>query len=846
MRFVKHFNTSRTGFLIFLVLVIILAVSFILRVLPIMQMDFSSYGMLHDPDTWYNYRQIEVMVHHFPQYNWFDPMTAFPQGKNVDWGPAFPFFAALAAIVVGANPRFEMMMAASWVPVFFGIFMIPVLYYLGRMLVDWKTGLIAAIFIAFVSGEYFYRSSFGMVDHHIAEVFFTTIFSLVYLYLIKNSGRDDISVRNFPSLKPLIIPALVAGGAFGLGLLVSPTVILFLGIVGIYTVLQYCWNTYHNRVTDYLLVTNILFSLVALIFLAFNGVHSSDFSFIAYSYAQVYSLFLLILGTIFLHVLSLVFRGKPGIFLVLAGGSVAALVIAISLLNPSVSASIATLFGQANEWTTIEELKPISLGYIWSSFNIGFILAVIGLFLAIYHFWKKEVSANLYVSVWAILVIILTIWQIRWAYYSAVVISLLSAYLLGYAIRGDKRGPGVREKEEVQGKRGQKGDKKTRKKSPDRRIPDSLGGTGFSVAIGCLIIFCGVSIVYDYSLAESTRTELLPPQWVGVLEWIEEGTPDPGVSYLGPYESETWINPPSAYGVLSWWDYGHWITYIGKRSPVSNPFQDNVGPSASFFLAESEETADKIADSYGSRYIITDWKMVNTKFPAMIAWYNPALLSGYYTEAYIINTSEIPEYSGTLTLLNQPYYVTMISRLHNFDGSFTAPGRVAYIEYWPPGNDTSLPSLSLYEIQDSNVAREKFARFSAEPHGGKSATLMGFDFGSPLENVTALHHYRLVYEEAGLKPDGEYDPETMVKVFEYIPGARLSGEGTVEVDIQTNIGRTFTYRQESEGGFFTLPYATQGSLYPVKATGPYRIVSSGRTFDVSEDEIKSGLVISGI
>jgi asparagine N-glycosylation enzyme membrane subunit Stt3 len=48
-----------------------------------MRMDFSSYGMLHDPDTWYNYRQIEVMVQHFPQYNWFDPMTAFPR-KNVD------------------------------------------------------------------------------------------------------------------------------------------------------------------------------------------------------------------------------------------------------------------------------------------------------------------------------------------------------------------------------------------------------------------------------------------------------------------------------------------------------------------------------------------------------------------------------------------------------------------------------------------------------------------------------------------------------------------------------------------------------------------------------------------
>jgi len=27
------------------------------------------------------------------------------------------------------------------------------------------------------------------------------------------------------------------------------------------------------------------------------------------------------------------------------------------------------------------------------------------------------------------------------------------------------------------------------------------------------------------------------------------------------------------YGVLSWWDYGHWITTIGERIPNANPFQ---------------------------------------------------------------------------------------------------------------------------------------------------------------------------------------------------------------------------------------------------------------------------------
>jgi dolichyl-diphosphooligosaccharide--protein glycosyltransferase len=101
-----------------------------------------------------------------------------------------------------------------------------------------------------------------------------------------------------------------------------------------------------------------------------------------------------------------------------------------------------------------------------------------------------------------------------------------------------------------------------------------------------------------------------------------------------------------------------------------------------------------------------------------------------------------------------------------------------------------------------------------------------------------------VYEDAARNPDGGYDSNTLVKVFEYVPGARLAGEGIIEVPVQTNLGRTFMYRQESENGWFTLPYSTKGGSYPVKTMGPYRLVSSGRTFDVTEDEVMSGKIIS--
>jgi len=82
-------------------------------------------------------------------------------------------------------------------------------------------------------------------------------------------------------------------------------------------------------------------------------------------------------------------------------------------------------------------------------------------------------------------------------------------------------------------------------------------------------------------------------------------------------------------------------------------------------------------------------------------------------------------------------------------------------------------------------------------------------------------------------------------VFEYVRGAKLQGEGRIEVTIETNTGRTFVYTQESKDGHFLLPYATKNAPYPVKTTGPYRLVSSAETIEVSEQEIMEGATITG-
>ena len=118
-----------------------------------------------------------------------------------------------------------------------------------------------------------------------------------------------------------------------------------------------------------------------------------------------------------------------------------------------------------------------------------------------------------------------------------------------------------------------------------------------------------------------------------------------------------------------------------------------------------------------------------------------------------------------------------------------------------------------------------------------------------MEKIPALTHYRLVHEspsDASVIPFPESESMLLpgvktVKIFEYVTGARIAGEGIIEVPLITDTGRAFTYRQESSGGEFIVPYSTQGNPYGVRATGPYHIIGTTRSFEVPEDAVVKGL-----
>jgi len=347
---------------------------------------------------------------------------------------------------------------------------------------------------------------------------------------------------------------------------------------------------------------------------------------------------------------------------------------------------------------------------------------------------------------------------------------------------------------------------------------------GIAVILAVNLVGASASENIGYAQNGVPRT-MLPNDWRNALEWMGENTPKPGIDYYAIHDKETFTHPDEAYGVMSWWDYGHWITFIAQRAPVTNPFQDNVRSATSFFLATTEKSADKALTATDSRYIITDGRMAGEAFPAIAYWHDAKVVTAPYVTPLLVavgaDTYRIEPF------YQQAYYETMAVRLQVLDGALVRPENALYIEY----DTISVPETGYPILTRSQKMSPTEAQAAVDGYSGASETgLFGIDTASPPGTIPALKHYRLIYESSP-------DPETNVKIFEHVEGATIPGEGIIEVTVITNTGREFIYRQESENGKFIVPYSTTGNPYDVKTAGGYRISGGTTEFTVTEEAV---------
>ncbi|RQD80965.1 MAG: oligosaccharyl transferase, archaeosortase A system-associated [Methanocalculus sp. MSAO_Arc1] len=857
--------------------------TFWFRTLPVSQIATEHWASLIAvgcPDVWFSLRQIEQIVTHFPSYSWFDPMTGFPDGRVVHWGPLYPLMASVLVLLMGASTRPEMMYVASFLSPLMAVAMVPVMYGLGAKLVDWKTGLVSAGFISIVAGQYAYRSLYSFIDHHITETLFSALFCLCFIIAMMKLKESGVRLTDLESLKnPVLIYPALAGFAFLLGMYNMGTMLVFLLLVAVYTLIQMIVDHIRKQETDYLVVTNAVTFFVVIIGLIPFGLVHTGFGLGRYNVGNLLLALFVIIGSLLLYAISRYLADRPWYYYPasLAGLCVISWIVG-NLALPTVFGAwygrFSSVVGMGATTLTVQEAMPWQFANAVSVFNWGWILVAGGVLYLLYLIWKRNDAPALFTLVWFALILFMTMRQVRFEYYLAANIALMAAICVGAVMQIGGRDllrltgiakflkpkddavppedlPDIPEKP---GKKGQKQKKdqqkrKERKKAPAEPPASPLrsGLLVVTVLIALLFVHSGASA--NYTIGTNVR-EGINSDWLVALTWLGENSPDPGVDYYEIYDSpqarDVFEYPPEAYGVLSWWDYGHWITFVSKRIPVANPFQQNARTSAHFFMETDVDAASAMLDDLGVRYIITDIEMTTGKFWAMATWHDPVNATGHFQKRVLYEESA-GSYSQ-VQLQRESYFQTMIQRLHAFDGSAVVPEQILVVQSAPANElgiaDTSTPVIiGVGETESVDEARAYIAEFEKTAPAGQTAEILSPEMFVSSTELDALPNIRLVYESPTnvLRDGGDI---RYVKVFEVVPGAVLEGEGMIEVPVETNTGRTFTYRQESRDGVFVLPYPTEaGPDDVVVATGPYRIVETGQEVSVPYQAVIEGLRI---
>jgi len=562
---------------------------------------------------------------------------------------------------------------------------------------------------------------------------------------------------------------------------------------------QFVIDAYRGHSGEYLLVVNSIVFVTASIGLLTFGIKDPALNLSTYSIGHIYAYIGLVAGTVILYLFSRYFSGKnrwyfPAALAGCAAAGALILYIAVPQIYGLLIASLFAFFGQAPVTQTVLEARGWSPGDAWSSFNYGLLLFAGGFLVLAWKNFKNVHLHQIFLLAWSAVIFFATWQHVRYEYYLAINIALLSAVVMGFAIEqawpavhraigAARNSRNAESKDNTSPLEGRKKPSKKSKKAAAGTAASDYPVLGFlAVAVLIAVLFVGTSVSDIYASA-SLGGIRLDPDWEESLVWMGNNTPDPGVPYLGPYDQKTFAYPEQSYGVMSWWDYGHIITYIAKRLPNANPFQSGVsGPdgAAAFFVTTSEDTADTIREHDGTRYVVTDILMDVSKFPAMATWYNQTLAeTPYMPTMYVPDQSTTGRYEPAM-LFTGEYYQTMVSRLHNFDGSMTNASGCIYVEYADGKTaNASLPVVTgAVEMDNSTAAVERAEEYNRNAPAGYHAGVFGVSIAKPAVTVPALRHYRLVHESptnvfSSGTPDIKY-----VKVLNTSMGRILRGPGS--------------------------------------------------------------------
>jgi dolichyl-diphosphooligosaccharide--protein glycosyltransferase len=533
-------------------------------------------------------------------------------------------------------------------------------FFITKLLFNAWAGLFAALLLSSMGGEFMARTIAGSVDYHCLEVFLLVYFVLCVITAVKYHNNGLLNW-----LTSIVAGFLLAvylrswSGAIYLYLIFVISYVLYLIILSIKreapsgSILQVPCVVIPSTILFYIILAQLTKGVVDNNVLMVSG---------------------LFLGVVIVSTLIQIFfvnRGNRWGLLIVSVIILAITLTILYMFARNYFRYVGGIVTSIVEWNAIShtsEERPIlifgnefSLQALWGNFTTSIFLCLIGIGVLIKKMLKSDrhdLFNFIFIILGTLTMVVSTLAMVRFAYYLAVYTAILSGmmvYLIievstGYLKRNSKK-----------------------MKWFDK------AGDYLLITVMLVFIFVPnfmISKQFTYPLEGS-----LTGGWEQAMLWMKSNTPEPFADpnyYYANYNDS--LKEPE-YSVMSWWDYGYWITYIGHRVPTCNPGSTNREIPAIFLTTTDNSKAIKILQQAKSRYIVIDYQTATGKFTAMPTYAEKASkdLREYWSW-------ESPGYIGIfmmgegekvqrMTIFYPDYYKSMVVRLFNFDGqAIKSPG----------------------------------------------------------------------------------------------------------------------------------------------------------------------------
>lgn len=209
----------------------------------------------------------------------------------------------------------------------------------------------------------------------------------------------------------------------------------------------------------------------------------------------------------------------------------------------------------------IAEVEPLNLYDAFKTYGLACFVAL----GALWYFRKKDAL----LIIWTVVLVAAAIGQRRWGYYAIVPISLLAAAFtvqIGTWVQKSVR----------------------------------------YAVVGIVVLFLLLTNIQN-TVAIATMSNQMTADWYVSLTWMKQNTPT--------YSYDMSTKKP--YGILVWWDYGHWVVRIAQRAPLESPTHDAVYV-AQFLASATEEDANKWLQGLNVPYVILDKTTLRYKWESVL------------------------------------------------------------------------------------------------------------------------------------------------------------------------------------------------------------------------------------